>query len=67
MTIAARNELDVDRREQLYHDLQKRLQTEGPFVIMFQQTEEVAQRDSVEGYVSGSNYDMTYYRNVTKQ
>ena len=67
MTIAARNELDVDRREQLYHDLQKRLQTEGPFVIMFQQTEEVAQRDNVEGYVSGSNYDMTYYRNVTKQ
>ena len=67
MTIAARNELDLDRREQLYHDLQRRLQTEGPFVIMFQQTEEVAQRDNVEGYVSGSNYDMTYYRNVTKQ
>ena len=34
---------------------------------MFQQTEEVAQRANVEGYVSGSNYDMTYYRNVTKQ
>ena len=67
MAVAARNELDLGKREQLYFDLQKRLQTEGPYVIMFQQNEEVAQRTNVEGYVSGSNYDMTYYRGVTKK
>jgi len=67
MAVAARNELDLSKREQLYFDLQKRLQTEGPYVIMFQQNEEVAYRTNVEGYVSGSNYDMTYYRTVTKK
>lgn len=66
MTVAARNELDPVRREQLYLDLQKRLQTEGPFVIMFQQSEQVARRTNVEGFVSGSNFDQVYYRNVTK-
>ena len=67
MAVAARNELDLGKREQLYFDLQKRLQTQGPYVIMFQQNEEVAYRTNVEGYVSGSNYDMTYYRTVTKK
>ena len=66
MTVAARNELDPVKREQLYLDLQKRLQTEGPFVILFQQSEQVARRTNVEGFVSGSNFDQVYYRNVTK-
>ena len=67
MAVAARNELDLAAREQLYLDLQKRLQTEGPYVILFQQNEQVAQRTNVEGFVSGSNFDLVYYRNVTKK
>ena len=64
MVVAARNELDLARREQLYLDLQKRLQTEGPYVILFQRNEQVARRANVEGFVSDSK--VYYYRGVTK-
>ena len=66
MAVAARNELDLAKRERIYLDLQKRLQTEGPYVILFQQNEQVARRANVKGFVSGSNFDLVYYRNVTK-
>ena len=66
MAVAARNALDLAKRERIYLDLQKRLQTEGPYVILFQQNEQVARRANVEGFVSGSNFDLVYYRNVTK-
>ena len=66
MVVAARNEADPGRRERLYLDLQKRLQSEGPYVILFQQNEPVARRAKVRGFVSGSNFDLVYYRNVTK-
>ena len=66
MVVSARNERDPARREQLYLDLQKRLQNEGPYVILFQQHEQVARRVNVRGFVSGSNFDLVYYRNVTK-
>ena len=66
MVVAARNAPDPARRERLYLDLQKRLQTEGPYVILFQQSEQVARRANVRGFVSGSNFDLVYYRNVTK-
>ena len=66
LTVAARNEQDLARREQLYLTLQKRLQSEGPYVILFQQNEQVARRRSVAGFVSGSNFDLVFYRNVTK-
>ena len=62
----ARNETDASKREQLYQDLQRELQTKGPFVIMFQQNEQVARRKNVQGFVSGSNFDLVFYRNVTK-
>ena len=65
--IEARDELDPARRERLYLDLQRRLQTEGPYVIMFQQTEQVARRTGVTGFVSGPNFDHVWYRTVTKE
>ena len=64
--IRARDELDLERRAQLYLDLQRRLQTEGPYVIMFQQTEQIARRTEVTGFVSGPNFDHVWYRTVTK-
>lgn len=66
LAVEARNETDLNRRKELYLELQKRLQTEGPFVILFQQNEQVARRKNVEGFVSGSNFDLVFYRNVTK-
>ena len=66
MVVRARNERGLAERERLYLDLQRRLQSEGPYVILFQQNEQVARRANVEGFVSGSNFDLVYYRNVTK-
>ena len=66
LTVRARNELDLDKREQLYLELQRKMQRTGPFVVMFQQNEQVARRNNVKGFVSGSNFDLVFYRNVTK-
>jgi peptide/nickel transport system substrate-binding protein len=66
LAVSARNELDLAKRKDLYLVLQKRLQTEGPYTILFQQNEQVARRKNVEGFVSGSNFDLVFYRNVTK-
>ena len=64
LVTAARDEPDAASRERLYLDLQRRLQSEGPYVFMFQQTEQVARRSNVRGLVSGPR---TYrYRHVTK-
>lgn len=66
LTVKARNELDLGKREQLYLDLQRKMQSTGPFAVMFQQNEQVARQKSVKGFVSGSNFDLVFYRNVTK-
>ena len=65
-TDAAARERDPEKRKQMYLDLQKKLQDDGPFVIMFQSTEQVARRDNVKGFVSGPTYDTVYYRLVSK-
>jgi peptide/nickel transport system substrate-binding protein len=66
LTVRARNELDLAKREQLYLELQRKMQSNGPFTVMFQQNEQVARRNNVKGFVSGSNFDLVFYRNVTK-
>jgi len=66
LAVEARNELDLEKREAQYLDLQAMLQEKGPYVIMFQQNEQVARSNNVEGFVSGSNFDLVFYRNVTK-
>ncbi|MDA9981660.1 ABC transporter substrate-binding protein [Gammaproteobacteria bacterium] len=66
LAVMARNELDLAKREQQYLDLQRMLQTTGPYVILFQQNEQVASRKNVKGFVSGSNFDLVFYRNVSK-
>ena len=66
MVVAARNEPDLDKREQRYHAIQRSLQESSPYVVMFQQTEQAVRRKNVQGFVSGSNFDLVFYRNVTK-
>ncbi len=67
LAVKARNELDLAKREKQYLDLQSMLQKKGPYVIMFQQNEQVARRKNLGGFVSGSNFDLVFYRNVSKQ
>lgn len=64
--VAARNELDLAKREMMYHDIQRDLQMDSPYTIMFQQTEQAVARANVNGFVSGSNFDLVFYRLVTK-
>ncbi len=65
-TDAAAREINPDKREKMYLDLQKKLQDDGPFVIMFQNTEQVARHKNVMGFVSGPTFDTVYYRLITK-
>ncbi len=65
-TDAAARERDPDKRKAMYLDIQRKLQEDGPFVIMFQSTELVARRANVSGFVSGPTYDTVYYRLVAK-
>ncbi len=66
LTEKAARELDLGTREKLYLDLQKQVQQAGPFSVMFQLNEQVATRKNVKGLVSGANFDLVFYRTVTK-
>lgn len=59
-------ETDLDKREMMYIDLQKRLQAEAPLVMMYQLVNVLAMRENVSGFVRGPTANMVYYRLVTK-
>ncbi|MCP8884357.1 ABC transporter substrate-binding protein [Devosia sp. XJ19-1] len=63
---AALAEADQAKRNEMYVELQKKVQAESPIVIMFQAALQIAMASNVEGYVNGSNSDFVYYRLVTK-
>jgi peptide/nickel transport system substrate-binding protein len=65
-TLAALGEQDPARREAMYLELQKAMQDEAPFVIMFQAVKQIAMADSVKGFVNGAASDFVYYRLVKK-
>jgi peptide/nickel transport system substrate-binding protein len=65
-TAAAKTELDLEKRKEMYLDLQRKVQEAGPFIIMFQQTEQVAARKNHKGFVSGPSFDLVYYRLIEK-
>ncbi|MGH6718125.1 MAG: ABC transporter substrate-binding protein [Alphaproteobacteria bacterium] len=63
---AAVLERDADKRAAMYIEMQKKIQDDGPFVIMFQSTEQAALRSNISGFVSGPTFDTVFYRNITK-
>ncbi len=65
-TEAALVEADRDTRAQMYVDIQKDFQATAPFVPMFQKIEQVARRDNVSGFVTGSAITAAFYWSVTK-
>ncbi len=67
LTEAAAKELDLVKRKEMYLDLQAKFQERAPFNMMFQSAEQVARRDNVSGFVSGANFDLVFYRLVTKK
>lgn len=65
-TMAALSEQNTDKRNQMYLELQKSMQADAPFVIMFQAIKQVAMSGKVKGYVNGASSDYVYYRLVEK-
>jgi peptide/nickel transport system substrate-binding protein len=65
-TMAALSEQDPAKRETMYLELQKAMQDEAPFVIMFQAVKQIAMANSVKGFVNGAASDFVYYRLVRK-
>lgn len=63
---AAKAEADPAKRDQMYVDLQKKVQAKSPIVIMFQAAVQVARAKNVEGYVNGATSDFVFYRLVKK-
>ncbi|WP_417447257.1 ABC transporter substrate-binding protein [Kangiella sp.] len=66
MTMAALGEQDSDKRNDMYLELQKGVQTDSPIIIMFQATKQVAMNKKVKGFVNGAISDYVFYRLVTK-
>ena len=65
-TDAAARERDGDKRKQMYLDLQKKLQEDSPFIILFQKADQIARKKNVSGFVSGASFDFVYYRLIAK-
>ncbi|MBX3567872.1 MAG: ABC transporter substrate-binding protein [Rhizobiaceae bacterium] len=65
-TRAALQESDTEKRRQMYLDLQAKLQKSGPFINMFQESEQTVMRKNVKGFFSGPNADLVFYREVSK-
>lgn len=66
-TKAAVLERDSAKRTEMYHNLQKKLLDDGPFVILFQQTEVAAHRDNVKNYKLGATFSDNAVYNVSKK
>jgi peptide/nickel transport system substrate-binding protein len=66
LTLAAAKEVDTEKRKAMYADLQKKVTDEGPFVIMFQNANQVASRADVKGFKTGLFEDFNFYRTITK-
>jgi peptide/nickel transport system substrate-binding protein len=65
-TLAALAEPDAEKRNEMYLDLQKKVQEKAPFVIMFQAVKQVGMGPQVEGFVNGATSDFVFYRLVDK-
>jgi len=66
MTDAAVRERDSEKRAEMYESLQRKVMQEGPFIILFQDSKQVALRNNVKNFVMGPTSDLVFYRLVTK-
>lgn len=66
-TEAAMMESDMEKRAQMYRELQREVQLNSPFVIMFQKIEAAAMQRNVKGFILGPSFDTNRYNNVAKE
>ena len=66
MTAGRREERDKAKRKQMYMDLQKKVLDEGPFIIMFQEIKQIAERANVKDFVVGPTQDLVLYGTTKK-
>ena len=66
MTDQAAAESDPEVREEIYAKLQKMVQEDSPFTIMFQAIGTYGKRANVDGFVNGVTSDQAFYKTVTK-
>ena len=59
-------ETDGARRAALYGELQRRVQADSPFILMFQESELIALRAGVRGFPAGLTADQTLYHGIAK-
>ncbi|HME21165.1 MAG TPA: ABC transporter substrate-binding protein [Acetobacteraceae bacterium] len=65
-TTAAVQEIDPLKRKAMYEELQKIITDDGPYILMFQPSNEVASRANVKGYKPGIVEDLYFFRTITK-
>ncbi|MEL6216919.1 MAG: ABC transporter substrate-binding protein [Pseudomonadota bacterium] len=65
-TSAAVQEADRDKRAKMYVEIQQAWQRTSPFAPMFQKIEQIARRENVSGFVTGSAITAAFYWTVTK-
>ncbi len=62
--LAAASEPDGRKRAEAYVGLQKKVTEQGPFILMFQNTNQVARRDKATGFNPGITEDLIFYRPI---
>ena len=60
-TAAAVLERDAGKRAEMYRELQRKVMETGPFVIMFQDIELIAERNNVADMIWGPSFDSNSY------
>lgn len=65
-TADAAKEVDTAKREQLYFDLQRKVTDDGPFILLFQNANQIASRANVTGFKPGITEDLIFYRLIAK-
>ncbi|MCW6510525.1 ABC transporter substrate-binding protein [Lichenifustis flavocetrariae] len=60
-TEAAVEERDGVKREAMYKDLQQTLLDDSPFIIMFQEVKQTAERSNLQNFIVGPTQDVVYY------
>ena len=56
----------MGRREQMYKDLQQTLLDDSPFIIMFQEVKQTAERANVHDFLVGPTQDVVLYGSTRK-
>jgi peptide/nickel transport system substrate-binding protein len=60
-------ERDAAKRVEIYHELQKTVMEDSPFIVTFQQVEVPVERASVKGLIWGPSFDNNLYRLASKK